>query len=273
MREKARVVDSQNYCKNFSEFFGGKKKFPKHIQKVFHWVGRAMDQFQMINAGDRIAVGVSGIDSLSVLWVLRERLKWVSVKYEIKPIYVDLGFDVELSRAIADYLRGEAYDYKIIKTDIGLKAHSTVNYKNPCFFCARERRKKLFVLAREINCNKIALGHHLDDINATLFLNILYGGSISTMLPRQDFFGGKVTIIRPLALVYKKQIKRLADSLGIPPIVNPCPSSQASQRKQIDRLLNYFYRKDRRIRYNIFHAMSNIKKKYLPTKSINIPPD
>ncbi|HPD60910.1 MAG TPA: ATP-binding protein [Thermodesulfobacteriota bacterium] len=256
-----------NDSKNLSKFLVGRKKFPQPIQKVFHWVGKAISQFQMIEDGDRIAVGVSGIDSLSVLWILRERLKWISVKYEIKPIYVDLGFDGDLTKIITDYLKSEVYDYKIITTDIGLKAHSPVNYKNPCFFCSRERRKKLFTLAKEMKCNKIAFGHHLEDINATLFLNILYGSSISTMLPRQDFFGGKLTIIRPFALVPKEQIQKLANFAGIPPIVNPCPSAQTSQRKQVDEFLNYFYKKDRRIRYNIFNAMQNINRDYLPRSS------
>lgn len=264
MREKDRVVDNPSHYKNFSEFFGGKKKFPKHIRKVFHWVGKAISQFQMIEDGDRIVVGVSGVDSITLLWILRERLKWISIKYKLKAIYIDLGFDEKTEAIIEDYLKKESYDYEIIKTDIGTKAHKPPFQKNPCFFCSRERKKRLFLLARDSNYQKIALGHHIEDINATLFLNMFYGSSISTMLPRQDFFGGKLTIIRPLALLYKEQIQRLAESLGIPPIVNPCPSSQISQRKQIDELLNYFYRKDRRIRYNIFHAMQNINKDYLP---------
>lgn len=84
------------------------------------------------------------------------------------------------------------------------------------------------------------------------------------MLPRQNLFGGRLTIIRLLALVDKEKIQKLAESLNIPPIVNPCPSSQVSQRKQINEFLDYFYKKDQRIRYNIFHAMSNIHRDYLP---------
>ncbi|MCX8012274.1 MAG: tRNA 2-thiocytidine biosynthesis TtcA family protein, partial [Desulfobacterota bacterium] len=243
---------------------GGKKYFPPHIQKIFSWVGKAISQFQMVENGDRIVVGVSGVDSLSVLWVLRERLRWVSIKYEILPIYIDLGFNGDLNKQITDYLKSEAYDFKTLNTDVGIRSHSSANRKNPCFFCSRERKKILFNFARENNCNKIVLGHHIEDINATLFLNIIYGSSISTMLPRQDFFGGKLTIIRPFALVSKVQIQKLADSVGMPPLVNPCPSALNSQRYQINRFLDYFYKKDRRIRYNIFRALKNINKDYLP---------
>jgi tRNA 2-thiocytidine biosynthesis protein TtcA len=263
MLEEARVVDNHSYRKNVSEFLGGKKHYPKFIQKVFHGVGKAIDQFQMMEDGDRILVGVSGVDSITLLWLLRERLTWIPVKYTLKAIYIDPGFDETTGKIIGDYLRKESFDYEIIKTDIGMKAHEPHAQENPCFLCSRERKKRLFLLAREGNYQKIALGHHLDDINATLFINILYGGSISTMLPRQDLFGGRLTIIRPLTLVGKEQIQKLAEFLNIPPIVNPCPSSQVSQRKQINEFLDYFYSKDQRIRYNIFHAMSNIHRDYL----------
>lgn len=264
MLEEARVVDNHSYRKNVPEFFGGKKHYPKFIQKIFHRVGKAIDQFQMMEDGDRILVGVSGVDSITLLWLLRERLTWIPVKYTLKAIYIDPGFDETTGKIIGDYLRKESFDYKIIKTDIGMKAHEPHAQENPCFLCSQERKKRLFLLAREGNYQKIALGHHLDDINATLFINILYGGSISTMLPRQDLFGGRLTIIRPLTLVGKEQIQKLAEFLNIPPIVNPCPSSQVSQRKQINEFLDYFYSKDQRIRYNIFHAMSNIHRDYLP---------
>jgi tRNA 2-thiocytidine biosynthesis protein TtcA len=264
MLEEIRVVDNHSYRKTGPKFWGGKKRYPKFIQKVFHGVGKAINQFHMIEDADRILVGVSGVDSITLLWLLRERLTWIPVKYTLKAIYINPGFDETTGKIIEDYLRKESFDYEIIKTDIGMKAHEPHAQENPCFLCSRERKKRLFLLAREGNYKKIALGHHLDDINATLFINILYGSSISTMLPRQDLFGGRLTIIRPLALVGKEQIQKLAAFLNIPPIVNPCPSSQVSQRKQINEFLDYFYRKDQRIRYNIFHAMRNIHRDYLP---------
>jgi len=258
------VVGNHRYRKNFPESFRSKKRDPKPIQRVFHLVGKAIDQFQMMKNGDRIVVGVSGVDSITLLWILRERLEWIPVEYTLKAVYIDLGFDKTTAKIIEDYLKKESYDYEIINTDIGMRAHEPRAQYNPCFLCSRERRKRLFLLARDGNYQKLALGHHLDDINATLFMNIFYGSSISTMLPRQDLFGGALSIIRPLALVYKEQIQKLAESLSIPSIVNPCPSSQISQRKKINKFLNHFYRKDRRIRYNIFHAMRNINKDYLP---------
>jgi len=242
----------------------GKQHFPYQVQRIFRWVGKAIDQFQMIREGDRIAVGVSGVDSLCLLWILRERLKWIPVRYHVKAIYVDLGFGGAMSRTIGAYLQREGFDYTVIETDFGIRAHSSANRENPCFLCAQERRKTLFGFLHDNNCNKLALGHHLEDINATFFLNILYGSSLSTMLPCQELFEGRVTIIRPLALVYKEQLHRLADFLELPAVINPCPSSNNSQRQEVNDLLNHFYMKDRRIRYNIFQAMRNINSAYLP---------
>ena len=242
----------------------GGRKYPNYIKNIFHWTGKAISDFQMIGDGDRIVVGVSGVDSLCLLWTLRERLRWIPIKYELKAVYIDLGFDEEFGQIIEDCLKKEAYDYGIFKTNIGREAHGPVNRKNPCFYCSMKRKRKLFSLARDWNCNKIALGHHLEDINATLFLNILYGGAISAMLPRQEFFGGKVAIIRPLALAYKEQIEKMAASLGLPPINNPCPSSKTSQRKEVDDFLRHFYKKYPRVHSNIFRAMRNVNKDYLP---------
>lgn len=241
-----------------------KRAFPHHIQRVFRWLGKGINQFQMIAHGDRILVGVSGADSLCLLWALRERLQWVPVSYELKALYIDMGFEGELGVRLEDYLRKEGFDYKIIRTDIGPAAHLPANEKNPCFTCSRARRKRLFASAREYHCGKVALGHHLEDINATLFLNILYGGSLSTMLPRQNFFGGKLSVIRPFALVYKEQLQRMAAFLGLPLLENPCPSSRTSERNAVNELLSRFYLKDRRIRYNIFQSMRHIHREYLP---------
>lgn len=241
-----------------------KRTFPHQIQRVFRWLGKAIDQFQMIEHGDRILVGVSGADSLCLLWALRERLQWIPVSYELKALYIDMGFEGELGFALEGYLRKEGFDYEIIRTDIGPAAHVPTNEKNPCFLCSRARRKRLFACARDHHCGKIALGHHLEDINATLFLNILYGGSLSTMLPRQEFFEGELSVIRPLALVYREQVHRMAMFLGLPPLENPCPSSRTSARNAVNELLGRFYQKDRRIRYNIFQSMRHIHREYLP---------
>ena len=258
------LPNNPGHRKGKSALKRGKQHFPYQVRRVFRRVGKAIDQFQMMEDGDRIAVGVSGVDSLCLLWILRERLKWIPVSYRLKAVHVDLGFDETTSRTIEEYLQREGYDYRVIKTDFGIKAHSPANRENPCFLCSRERRRTLFSFVHDSNYNKLALGHHLEDINATFFLNILYSGSLSTMLPCQELFEGRLTIIRPLALIYKEQLQRLADFLALPTVENPCPSSKNSQRKEVSDFLNHFYKKDRRIRYNVFKSMRNSHREYLP---------
>ena len=243
-----------------------KRDFPYAVQRVFRWLGKALARYEMIEHGDHIIVGVSGVDSLSLLWLLRQRLAWIPVTYTLKAVYIDLGFDEATTQAIEQHLSDESYDYAIIKTDIGAKAHSEENLKNPCFYCTWQRRKKLFQFCKDNDFNKIALGHHLEDINATFFINVIYGGAVSTMAPCQSFFEGRVTIIRPLAMLYKEQINQIASFARIPAIDNPCPSAKSSQRKEVSDMLNHFYRKDRRIRYNIFNALGNVRREYLPKR-------
>ena len=162
-------------------------------------------------------MGVSGgKDSLSLLHLLKERLKRVPIHYELLIVHIDLGFDSGRADILRDYFEKEGLTYHIEFTDIGKKANSSENRENPCFLCAWERRKKLFQLANRFKCNKVALGHHKDDIIETLLLNIFYSGEISTMLPLQSLFKGKITIIRPLSLLEEKTIEKFAREIGLP---------------------------------------------------------
>jgi tRNA 2-thiocytidine biosynthesis protein TtcA len=125
------------------------------------------------------------------------------------------------------------------------------------------RRKRLFEIADELECNKLALGHNKDDIIETLFLNICYAGEISTMVPSQSFFQGRFTVIRPLSFVDEDVIIRFVRERGYPNFVNSCPTSKVSKRQEIKTFLKQLYRSNRKIKGNIFNAMSHVKKEYL----------
>jgi tRNA 2-thiocytidine biosynthesis protein TtcA len=218
----------------------------------------------MIEAGDRLAVGLSGgKDSLTLLWTLAERLKRIPIHYDLFPVYVDPGFDGGFGDVLQRFCRQLGLSLTVDRTDHGLVAHSDANRENPCFLCARMRRKRLFQIADELGCTKLALGHTKDDIIETLFLNICYAGEISTMVPRQSFFGGAFTVVRPLAMVEESSIRRFARALQFPELVNPCPSSGATKRSEIKTLLESLYRSNRKIKGNIYRAMSHVKLDYL----------
>lgn len=231
---------------------------------VFRAVGRAIHQYRMIEDGDRIAVGLSGgKDSLTLLRVLHERLSRIPIHYTLHPVYIDLGFEGDQAFSIGDYCTRIGYRLRVERTDYGLRAHSEKNLENPCFLCSRLRRKRLFEMTDELGCKKLALGHHMDDIIETLFLNMCYGGEISTMVPRQPFFKGRLTVIRPLAFLDEMKIDRFAKDQGMPELHNPCPTAQTSKRSEIKTLLNSLYRTNKKIKGNLFRAMSRVKLDYL----------
>ena len=226
-------------------------------------MGKAIHGYGLIQEGDRILVGVSGgKDSLTLLHLLHERSKRVPVHYELMPVYIDLG----LGSGKADTLRNFFETKKLLNhiefTDISRRANSSENRENPCFLCSWERRKHLFHLAHRFKCNKIALGHHKDDIIETLLLSIFYSAEISTMLPLQALFKGKITPIRPLALLEEKKIERFSRETELPFGPSGCPSSGKTKRKVVKDLIEALSKKDRRVKGNIFRALSNVKLEY-----------
>lgn len=232
---------------------------------VRHLLGRAINGYGLIEAGDRIAVAVSGgKDSLALLWLLRERLRRIPIHYELTALHVDLGFDPEPAARLEAFFRAEGFAHRIIKTDHGIRAHREENRENPCFLCARLRRATLFRAADEAGCGKIAFGHNRDDFIETFLINIFYGGQVSGMLPKQPFFAGKITVIRPLALFSADRVERFSRRFDLPVVENPCPSSAVNKRMEIRTMLNRIYAENSKVRGNLYHAMSNINPDYLP---------
>jgi tRNA 2-thiocytidine biosynthesis protein TtcA len=218
----------------------------------------------MISDGDRILVGLSGgKDSLTLMWILNERRFRIPINYKLFGVYIDPGFDKDFSGSLVAYCNENGFSLKIEHTDYGIVAHSPQNLENPCFLCSRLRRKRIFEIADELNCNKVALGHNKDDIIETLFLNICYAGEISTMLPSQSFFQNKFTLIRPLAFVDEDVIRRFANEMNYPGFDNPCPSAKVSKRREIKMILKQLYERNKKVKGNIFRAMSHVKTEYL----------
>jgi len=236
----------------------------RSYKKINRGVGKALHQYHMISDGDKIAVGLSGgADSLTLLWMLNERLSRIPIHYELHAIYIDPGFNPDLGRGIEQYCIKKGYNIRVDYTDHGIVAHSKQNRENPCFLCSRLRRKRLFEIADELGCTKLALGHNKDDIIETLFMNMFYSGGISTMNPSQFLFKGRFQIIRPLSFVDEHIIRRFVGEKVFPKFFNPCPSASTSKRYEIKMLLDRLYQKNENIKGNIFRAMGNIKKEYL----------
>ena len=233
----------------------------KEIKRL---TGKAIHTKDMIRDGDHVMVAVSGgKDSLALLWLLKERIKRVPIEYRITAVHVDPGFGANSADQMTSFFLAHGFEFRVIESDIGPKAHGPQNRENPCFLCSRLRRKLLFQTAEEIGCNRIAFGHHKDDLIETFFLNVFYGASISTMVPVQGLFGGKLTVIRPFYMVDEDLIRRYAQLMDWPEISLDCPTAGSSKREEVKNMLKHFYRSNRKIKGNIFHALQNVNAEYL----------
>lgn len=233
-----------------------------------NWIEKAVIDYGMIAEGDRVLVGVSGgMDSMALLDLLNSPMVYVP-PFSLAAVYIDPGFDPDGAGGaiLARHLQEGGYDFVIEKSGIGPLSHSEFNRKNPCFLCSRLRRKRIFEIAAERGCNKIAFAHHRDDIIETLLINLFYGREISTMLPDQPIFGGKLHIIRPLAYIREGLVKRYAKERGFPFIENSCPTSRTSKRRRVKELLDDMEKESPQIRENIWKAMGHVKTDYLPAK-------
>jgi tRNA 2-thiocytidine biosynthesis protein TtcA len=169
---------------------------PNIDKEINRFVGRALHQYDLLADRDHIVVGLSGgKDSLSLVYILNEWRKKTPFQYDLSAVHIDIGFDGASSEVLEDYCRQLRLPCHIEKTNFGPLAHSAENRENPCFLCSRLRRKRLFEIAHTLGANKVALGHNKDDLIETLLLNIFYSGEISTMVPRQPFFNGLITVI------------------------------------------------------------------------------
>lgn len=224
-------------------------------------VGKAITDYNMLSDKDKIAVAVSGgKDSLTLLKVLRDRQSFVPIEYELLAVHIDLGFGSIDSRILAGYFKKHAYEYHIEKIDI-LKGKDRKDIS--CFWCSWNRRKALFETAAKFNCNKVALGHHKDDIVQTMLLNLFFQGEISAMRPKQELFKGKITLIRPLAYVEEKEIIGFAKSEDFLHPKCRCPNSISSQRTQIAEIIKELEIACPQVKTNIYRSLKRIKSEYL----------
>ena len=236
-----------------------------HLKK---WLEKVVMDYGMIAEGDRVLVGVSGgMDSMSLLDLLNTPMVHIP-SFSIVAVNIDPGFDPSFAGydQLESHLRAGAYDYVMEKSDIGPLSHSEYNRKNPCFLCSRLRRKRIFEIAADKGCNKIAFAHHRDDIIETLLINLFYGREISTMVPDQTIFGGQLHIIRPLAYIREALVKKYAKERGFPVIENGCPSSLTSRRRYVKELLTEMEEHNPKVRDNVWKALGHVKTDYLPLK-------
>lgn len=228
-----------------------------------HRIGKALHDYRMLANGDRVMVAVSGgIDSLVLCHVLALWQKKAPIRYELLAVHLDMGFGADTG-AVATQLEQTGLPCLIEQTDFGTRAVAAEKGKSGCYHCARQRRNRLFALAQEHGCAKLAFGHHQEDLTETFFLNLLYSGNLSTMVPRQELFNGNLALIRPLAYLDKEQVRELGRLFGVTPVPNPCPLAHDSKRETVRRLLASLAAENPRVQSNIFAALGHVRPEYL----------
>ena len=227
-------------------------------------VGQAMHDYSMLGNEDQVLVAVSGgIDSLALVWLLHYWQHKAPISYRLHAVHIDMGiWNSEMSEtapveALKDQMRKIGLPLTIEKslpltTDI-----------RTCHSCSKLRRKQLFDLARRLKCNKIAFGHHKDDLLETLFLNMFYSGNISTMLPKQMLFGGSISLIRPLAYLEKTEVEDIARNAGLTAVNNLCPLAGDTRREQVQKMLQNIYDQIPGAKASLFASMKNVRKGYM----------
>lgn len=231
------------------------EKFEKELWSP---IGKAMFDYNMIEDGDRVAVGVSGgKDSLTVLNALVRIKKISKVNFDIIPIHIHPEEEGEGYKKIEGYCKKLGIELKVIKTKIAEEILNNSDIKNPCFLCARIRRGILYTEMKKEGINKLALGHHKDDIVETFLLNTLYQGNLGVMKPAYISEEYGVKVIRPLAYVEESDIIRYAKKINLPILHNSCPyeTSENSKRLRIKKLIKELAKESPNIRSALFNSI------------------
>ena len=233
---------------------------------IFTPVGNAASEFNMIVEGDRIAIGFSGgKDSFTLLNTLVRIKKISNVNFEIFPILIHPEYDLANTKEISAYCEKLGLQLQIEQTTLSnflFDKDKNSNIKNPCFLCGRIRRGILYSIMKKQNLNKLALGHHKDDIIETFLMNSFFQGNLHMMKPNYSSKEHNVTIIRPLALIEESNIIRYVKKLNLPLLKSLCPyeTSEDSKRLKVKNLIKNLSQENNDIRSVIFNSIFPLLK-------------
>jgi tRNA(Ile)-lysidine synthetase-like protein len=240
------------------------EKLRIRLTKRFH---KACADYGLIADGDHILVGLSGgKDSLALVELLGKRAQVYVPRFKVTAVHVrvkERDYHSDLSY-LEDFCARVRVPFVVRDTEIIEKQET--KEKHPCFLCSWYRRKALFDVAQELGCNKIAFGHHKDDLVETLLMNLIFQGSVATIPPLLQMEKMPIEMIRPLCLIDERDIQQYAELSGYEKQVKLCPLEKESNRAEVKQLLTQLEALNPNVRDSIWGAMENIKSDYLPKK-------
>lgn len=229
-----------------------------NLQKLMSLARQAIDDYNMIEDGDRIAVGVSGgKDSLTLLMVLNGLRRFYPKRFELEAISVDLGFGNIDFTQIESFCNDINVPYTVVQTGISDIVFDIKKEKNPCSLCAKLRKGAFNTTANGHMCNKTAFGHHKDDAVNTMLLSLIYEGRFYSFAPVTELDRTGLTLIRPLIYVNEADIKGYCNKNNIPVLKNPCPADGETKRQYVKDLVAQINRDNPGVKDRMFTAILN----------------
>lgn len=225
-------------------------------RRLLSYMRRAVEDYGMIEAGDRICVGISGgKDSLALLVGLAGLKHFYEKPFELVALTVDMGFDGVDYSGIEALCRELDVPYHVKRTELKTIIFDIRQEKNPCSLCAKMRRGIIHSTAKELGCNKVALGHHFDDVVETFMLNLFHEGRIGCFQPVTYLSRADITLIRPLLYMPEKDVRYFAGRERLPVVKSPCPADGHTEREEMKKLLDSMERAHKGLRHRIFGAI------------------
>lgn len=227
-----------------------------YMQKLLSKIRRAVDDYHMIEDGDKIAVGVSGgKDSLTLLCALAELRRFYPAKFEVVGVSLHMGYPDVSYNEVKKLCDKIGVEYIVKMTDIAEIVFDVRNEKNPCSLCAKMRRGGVNDLAVELGCNKVALGHHNEDVLETFFLSLFYEGRLGCFSPVTYLSRRDIHVIRPMIYIPEGDIKAFSKRQNLPIVENPCPMDGKSKREEMKTFINEKTKQDKFFKTRTMHAI------------------
>ena len=227
------------------------------LQKLYSYTRQAFNDFELIQDGDKIAVGISGgKDSLTLLYALNSLKIFYPKKFEIHAVTVDLGFNNLNLDAIKDLCKEFGIEYTIVKTDIANIIFEERKESNPCSLCAKMRKGALNDAIKASGCNKVAYAHHKDDVVETMMMSLIYEGRFHTFSPVTYLDRTEITVIRPLIYMTEADVIGFVNKNNVPVVKSPCPADGYTKREYVKELLRDINKETPGVKSRMFTAIT-----------------